>query len=270
MKPFLKWAGNKYTLLERIKAVLPSGNRLVEPFTGAGSVFLNTHYPTYLLGENNRELLNLYHQLMHGQEQFIHYARRFFTPDTNQAEAYYKLRDRFNNTRSLKLKAALFLYLNRHTYNGLCRFNSSGHFNAPFGKFNRIYFPEAEMLNFIAKASQAEFVEADFLTTLTQVQLGDVVYCDPPYVPWSPTADFTCYSGQPFSETDQQALATKAEQLANQGIPVIISNHDTTYTRQLYQAAQVISFPVKRLINCNGENRHKPVQELLAIYQPSS
>lgn len=267
MKPFLKWAGNKYTLLNQIKEVLPHGNRLVEPFTGSGAVFLNTDYPAYLLGEKNRDLFNLYHQLLQGKESFIAYTRRFFTPDTNQAEVYYELRQRFNRTRSVKLKAALFLYLNRHTYNGLCRFNSRGHFNAPFGKFNRVYFPEIEMHNFITKASQAEFIEADFLTTLNQVQPGDVIYCDPPYVPWSQTADFTAYSGQSFGKTEQQALADTAEQLVNKGHVVVISNHDTPYTRQLYQSAHIISFPVKRLISCNGKER-KAVQELLAIYQP--
>jgi DNA adenine methylase len=265
MKPFLKWAGNKYAILDQLKPLLPPGARLVEPFVGSGAVFLNTEYPTYLLGENNRELLNLYRQLSTGGEAFIKYARRFFKPETNQAEVYYELRERFNNTRASRLKAALFLYLNKHTYNGLCRFNSSGRFNAPFGRYRKAYFPEAEMHAFLNKAERLEFIEADFLTTLEKVQPGDIVYCDPPYVPWSETADFTCYNGQTFGERQQQALADKAEELAAQGIRVIISNHDTPYARELYHAASITSFDVMRYISCHGDKR-RCVRELIAVY----
>jgi len=50
-----------------------------------------------------------------------------------------------------KLKAALFLYLNRHGYNGLCRYNASGEFNTPFGRYKKPYFPEKEMLHFAGR-----------------------------------------------------------------------------------------------------------------------
>jgi len=60
IRPFLKWAGGKYRLLERIKTQLPSGNRLIEPFVGSGAVFLNTDYDKYLLGDINPDLINLY------------------------------------------------------------------------------------------------------------------------------------------------------------------------------------------------------------------
>ena len=42
MKPFLKWAGNKYQIVHRIKEILPAGKRLIEPFVGSGALFLNT------------------------------------------------------------------------------------------------------------------------------------------------------------------------------------------------------------------------------------
>ena len=63
MKPFLKWAGNKYKIVARIKAVLPAGERLVEPFVGSGALFLNTDYPSYLLTDANADLINLYRNI---------------------------------------------------------------------------------------------------------------------------------------------------------------------------------------------------------------
>ena len=55
MKPFLKWAGNKYQIIERIKAVLPSGQRLIEPFAGSAAVFLNTDYCENVVADSNAD-----------------------------------------------------------------------------------------------------------------------------------------------------------------------------------------------------------------------
>ena len=59
-RAFLKWAGGKYSLVDDIKQQLPAGRKLIEPFVGAGSVFLNTDYERYLLCDINQDLINLY------------------------------------------------------------------------------------------------------------------------------------------------------------------------------------------------------------------
>ena len=59
MKPFLKWAGGKYKLVDKIKEQLPKGGRLIEPFCGAGAVFLNTDFDRYLICDSNEDLINL-------------------------------------------------------------------------------------------------------------------------------------------------------------------------------------------------------------------
>lgn len=267
MRPFLKWAGNKYQIVERIKAVLPPGKRLIEPFVGSGAVFLNTAYPSYLLADANGDLINLYQQLQDGSQTFIDYARAFFVPAHNTPDAYYGFRERFNTTTDAVEKAALFLYLNKHGYNGLCRYNTRGGFNVPFGKYTKPYFPENEMLFFCQHTQQACFQQANFVETMNAAVFGDVVYCDPPYVPLSATANFTNYSADRFGADEQQKLAELAGQLANRGIPVLISNHDTAFTRQVYgQAKQAYYFPVQRYISCDGANRNK-VDDVLAIFQ---
>jgi DNA adenine methylase len=63
MKPFLKWAGGKYRLIDRIQSALPAGNRLIEPFVGSGAVFLNTDYKSYVLTDSNPDLINLFKNL---------------------------------------------------------------------------------------------------------------------------------------------------------------------------------------------------------------
>jgi len=120
-RPFLKWAGNKYQILSRIVQELPQGSRLIEPFAGSGAVFLNTDFDRYLINDINPDLIGLFETLKQRGEAFIDYAAGFFTPRYNGEKAYYRLRDRFNRTRDVSEKSALFLYLNRHGYNGLCR-----------------------------------------------------------------------------------------------------------------------------------------------------
>jgi DNA adenine methylase len=268
MKPFLKWAGNKYQIVERIKAVLPPGKRLIEPFVGSGAVFLNADYSCYHLADANPDLINLYQQLQRGGETFIDHCRSYFTPANNTPDAFYTLRQQFNETSDAVEKGALFLYLNKHCYNGLCRYNAKGGFNVPFGRYTKPYFPEAEMRFFAQRAAAATFVTANFVTTMELAEPGDVVYCDPPYVPLSATANFTSYSADRFGAEEQRQLAEMAETLHGRGVAVVLSNHDTEFTRLAYQrATELVYFPVQRYISCDGANRNK-VDELLAIYRP--
>ena len=265
MKPFLKWAGNKYKIVDRIKELLPPGNRLVEPFVGSGALFLNSDYPSYLLTDANADLITLYRHLQEEGEEFIEYCRPFFVPENNVKERYYEFRTEFNQTSDSRLKSALFLYMNKHGYNGLCRYNAKGGFNVPFGRYKRPYFPEAEMHHFHRKAQLAIFQQANFATVMANCQPGDVVYSDPPYVPLSNTANFTSYSANGFGWAEQTELARQAATLAQRGIPVIISNHDTELVREAYDAAEIEAFEVRRFISCNGNKRGK-ASEILALF----
>ncbi len=267
MKPFLKWAGNKYQIVDRIKEQLPPSKRLIEPFVGSGAVFVNTDYEQYLLADANGDLIQLYQYLKTEGIGFIDYCRQFFVAENNTKEQFYHFRTEFNSTTDSRYKAALFIYLNKHCFNGLCRYNQKGEYNVPFGRYKKPYFPEKEMICFHRKAQNACFQHADFAAVMAAAELGDVIYCDPPYVPLSETANFTSYSAGGFGVAEQQALARQAMACAARGIPVIISNHDTEFVRTEYASARIEAFDVQRYISCNGSNRGKAA-ELLAIFAP--
>lgn len=267
-RPFLKWPGGKYRLVERINKELGAGNRLIEPFVGSGAVFMNTDFDQYLLADSNPDLINLYQALHKDSDKFIESVRPLFQPETNNAETYYAIREDFNSTTDIRHKSALFIYLNRHCYNGLCRYNQSGGFNSPFGRYKKPNFPEAAMRIFDQKSKLATFQTASFVETMKQARKGDVVYCDPPYVPLSKTANFTNYSAEGFGMDKQEELADMANQLSKKGIKVIISNHDTDQMRQLYKGAKIIPFDVPRFISQDANNRNK-AQEILAVFKPA-
>jgi len=266
IRPFLKWAGNKYQILERIKDVLPQGNCLIEPFVGSGAVFLNLDYNKYQLADSNGDLINLFLTLQSAGEPFINYCMSFFTKDNNLENRYYELRELFNTTSDSRLKAALFIYLNRHGYNGLCRYNSKGGFNTPFGHYVKPKFPEDAMRYFLNKTKNAVFKMADFRDIMKTARKGDVVYCDPPYVPLSTTANFTAYSSGGFGSKDQLELAELAQELAGWGVPVLISNHATDFTLNAYKNAKIERLYVQRFISCDGANRGK-AEEVLALFK---
>ncbi len=268
IKPFLKWPGGKFKLLDRIRNCLDTGSRLVEPFVGSGAVFLNAGFKQHLLADTNPDLINLYRHVQHNESDFMQYCQSFFTPTNNCEERYYDLRAQFNTTSDAYYKSALFLYLNRHCYNGLCRYNSKHKFNTPFGRYKKPYFPTKELTAFHKISRSARFIHANFADTMQQAKPGDVVYCDPPYVPLSKTACFTDYFSGGFAWKEQIELVKWAEKLARRGIPVIISNHNTDNTHALYKNAGAVTerFMVRRTISCNAGNRGK-VEELLAVFQ---
>lgn len=265
-RAFLKWAGGKYALADAIRRVLPPGEKLIEPFVGAGSVFLNTDYDQYLLNDINADLINLYRTLKRRPRSYIADARELFVNQTNTADAFYQLRAEFNASTDIYERSLLFLYLNRHGYNGLCRYNASGGFNVPFGRYKRPYFPEAELEFFAEKSRKATFTCEPFEHSFRRARKGSVVYCDPPYLPLSPTANFTSYTARGFGYDEQSLLAQKARQAAqNRQIPVVLSNHDTYEARHLYQGAELTRLQVNRFISQNGATRRK-VPELLAYF----
>lgn len=263
-KAVVKWAGGKYRNLKHILPHLPRGKRLVEPFAGGAVVSLNTEYENYWLNDICEDLINLYNQITGRGPMFWEVASSFFTPFNNTKDKYIEERIAFNKSGNYDfMRAVRFLYLNRHGFNGLCRYSKKGNYNVPFGDNKKPYFPEKELELFYNKFKHAIFHRYKFQTILKSLEEGDVVYCDPPYVPLSETANFTSYDKTGFTMDQHIELAKLAEKA---GVPVLISNHDTAYTRQLYKnASETISYSSTRSISCEGHSRN-PVKEILAIF----
>jgi DNA adenine methylase len=267
-KPFLKWPGGKIRVVPKLLEVLPRGKRLVEPFVGSGAVFLNTEYEHYLLADTNQDLINLFGHIKTEGESFIRYCQPWFGDSFNHEAVFYAMRELFNAATDSRLRAALFLYLNKHCFNGLVRFNNKGLFNSPFGEFKRPGFPERELQSFMTHSQLAEFRCQDFTVTMKGARPGDVVYCDPPYVPLSATANFTKFGRKDFGLDAQQELAQLARWLAEKkGITVVISNHDTEFVTREYSAAQLHRISVRRSISRDGATRGDAA-EIVAVFRP--
>jgi len=272
-KPFLKWAGNKFKVLPFILPLIGNPKRYCEPFGGSLSVALNVDASQYILGDINADLIAIYITLMSAESAaFISSCEELFAPENNQATRFYDLRAKFNSSKDAKERAKLFVYLNRHCFNGLSRYNRSGEYNVPHGKYTAPACPSEAMRQFKAnfETKNVNFMNASVFDTKLYKDLceNDVVYFDPPYVPLSATSNFTDYATEGFSMAQQKQLAELAESLSERGIKVIVSNHDVQATRDLYKKAEIHELNVVRTIAAKGTNRKK-AKEILAVFKNS-
>lgn len=268
-RPFLKWTGGKQRLLKKIIPYLPPGKRLIEPFLGAGSVFLGTNYPEYVLVDINADLIAVWTALRERPSEFIERAQALFMAENTSSASYYRIRDHFNSIDDRFERAVLIPYLNRFGFNGLFRENSQGAFNVPYGHLARTpHFPLEEMMAASNKLPQATLHAGGFHPLLADAKEGDVVYCDPPYAKVTETS-FIEYNAAGFSHHDHRRLATAAEQAADRGATVLISNSDTHFTRELYRQCGVVVLTAHRSIAARTGSRGR-VSEMLAIYRPGT
>lgn len=262
MSTILKWAGNKTAIMPELIKHLPVGPRLVEPFAGSCAVMMATDYPHYLVADINPDLINLYQVIKEDVNSFIHLVERIFSKFTTE-EDYYKCRQFFNTVPLEPIeKAAYFLFLNRHCYRGLCRYNQRGLFNVPYGNYKKPYLPVDEIRAFAEKAVRATFICASYDETLAMLQAGDVVYCDPPY-----DGTFSGYHTAGFSDDDQYDLASILVRRSSEGHPIIVSNSDTRLIRSFYRKFTLHRISTKRSIGvAAGEG--KKADELIAVLKP--
>ncbi|EPD4629036.1 Dam family site-specific DNA-(adenine-N6)-methyltransferase, partial [Escherichia coli] len=256
-RSIFKWAGGKFGVLEQIFRYLPEGKRLIEPFVGGGAVFMNAGYQENLLNDVNADLINFYKTLQREAHSLITLAHRFFL-DYNTQEGFLAVRNAFNKQVYDDLhRAAAFLFLNRHCFNGLTRYNQAGEFNVGYGKYKTPYFPLQEMEAFLGAEGRSEFVCGDFAAVIEGAGEGDVIFCDPPYEPLPNTEGFTNYSGHDFKFEEQKRLVSLLTDAHRRGAKVLITNSGAPNIRELYQDSGFRVEPLfaRRSVSCKGDTR---------------
>lgn len=265
--PALKWPGGKARLIPALRRHLPADReRLIAPFVGAGALELNSDYPRLVIGDINPDLVSFYRHLKQSGQSFIAYCAEWFD-GYNSREAYDTLRRVFNTTTDRKLKAALFLYLNRHGYNGLCRYTQAGRYNVPYGQHKKApALPLAALERTYERLRTTNIMQGDFEALIAVAGAGDAVYADPPYLPLDDKDSFTAYSGTPFTGDDHRRLAKAALAAARRGAVVVVSNHNVWLAREIYREGKQHRVKVQRSIGASASSRGK-VDELIVVYR---
>jgi DNA adenine methylase len=273
-RPFLKWAGGKAKLAQRVVALAPEAfGRYHEPFVGAGAVFFALAEARGLqrraaLADANPELIACYRAVRDVPAELI--ARLQMLSDgylgadeTGRPAFYYEQRATVPDDPVQR--AARFIFLNKTCYNGLYRVNSRGGFNVPHGRYTQPRILDAEGLRAAAAAlAGADLCAGDFETACRAADPGDFVYLDPPYQPLSATSRFTSYTSGDFGPDEQVRLRDAFDDLTRRGVFAVLSNSDHPVVRDLYggRGYECGLVEMSRAINSKGAGR-APISELL-------
>lgn len=271
-KPFVKWAGGKSALVPTLKSILPAKiHTYFEPFLGGGALFFalaqEERFQRAALNDCNVELMDTYRTIRAFPDAFTKALASLKTEYLASPQEVY-LRERARDPEALSPfdRAVRFVFLNKTGFNGLYRVNKKGGFNVPFGRYDNPRIADTANIKACAEVL-SQFVvltSQDFETATSGATPGDAVYFDPPYVPLTPTANFTAYSPGGFGLTEQKRLAQTFRDLADAGVAVVASNSDTKIVRELYEGFEIHEVKARRSINRDGGKRG-PVGELIIV-----
>jgi DNA adenine methylase len=272
--PILKWAGGKRQLRSELTLRLPDHwGTYFEPFVGGGALLVELanlgRLDKAVAGDKNPELVNLYRVVKADPDGLTRaLADEKFR---NDDKSFRQLKAEFNALIGTKRcpveRAALLVYLNKHSYNGLWRVNRKGQYNVPFGKHTRLSLPSHQnLLKFSRMLDGITLMNADFGQIVRTAKRDDFVYFDPPYHPLSKTARFTDYTTGGFSFEDQERLARIYHKLSDRGVRLMLSNSCTPEIKDLYNNFTIHEVPAKRFINCKGDKRGGATELIITNY----
>lgn len=295
-KPFIKWAGGKSQLVDRLEAILPKHileskeiETYVEPFVGGGAFFFhlknNYHIRKSYLFDLNKDLIIGYKVIQKDHYKLIKKLKELentylANDDLERKELFYEIRNFYNQqinhfnyehyTKEWVDRASYLIFLNRTCYNGLFRQNKKGEFNVPYGKYkNPTICNEVNIEKVHFALIGVEVSCIDFTESRRHIKEGSLVYFDPPYRPLTNTSSFTSYSKKEFNDKDQIRLADFFKDMDKRKAYLILSNSDPknedpndTFFDKLYKDYTIQRVNAKRSINCNPYGRGK-IKELI-------
>lgn len=287
-KPFLKWAGGKTQILEKIRQKYPLNlgktiTKYAEPFVGGGAVLFdvlnNFSLEEVYISDINRELIESYIQIRDNVNELIITLDKLeseYLPlsTSERKDYYYTKRDEFNAFKakdSVGIEmASLLIFLNKTCFNGLYRVNQKGEFNVPVGSYKKPNICDADNLLAVSKKLQGvDIVCGDYKESEAFIDDKTFAYFDPPYRPLSATSSFTSYAQNGFDDEKQAALAGFIKRMSERGACVVASNSDPKNTDEndnffddLYSSLSIERISASRAINSVATGRGS-VSELL-------
>ena len=272
-KPFVKWAGGKRQIIDKLKQFIPEEyNTYYEPFVGGGALLFELAPKKAVINDFNDELMNVY-ECLKDSGKFEKMCKELNHHEAEHSEEYYyeirnidRDRKKFSKLADYK-RAARTIYLNKACFNGLYRVNSKNEFNVPFGKKEHVNTYEGQNLGIICgylNFNDVKLLSVDFEEAVKSAKKGDFIYFDPPYD--SDKNIFTSYTNEGFGKEEQERLAKVFKELDERGCYVMLSNHNTKLINDLYKGYNIHVIEAKRNINSNGKKRGKVEEVIITNY----
>ncbi len=294
VRPFVKWAGGKGSLIPQITKYYPfelkNGRieKYVEPFVGGGAVLIDI-LQKYEVQEAyafdiNKDLINCYNVIKFNVEDLIQKLEKkekeFLSLDNEKRKNYfYDVREEYNSyvldAEPNVKRASEFIFLNRTCFNGLYRVNRNGKFNVPFGKYKNPTICDSSNLRNLSKLIKDVLFEyGDYKKSEEIIDRNTFVYFDPPYRPLSDTSGFTSYTKEDFNDEKQKELAEYFNLLSTRNAKLMLSNSNPknvdsndNFFEDIYRGFNINEVSAKRMINSNSEGRGEISELLITNYE---
>ena len=262
LKPFVKWAGGKRQLLGEILERIPhTFENYIEPFLGGGAVLFALQPKRALINDINASLIHTYKTIASEPQQFIVKVKEL---DSKIAEGgkeyYYFIRDLYNSKLmreefDLEL-AALFVFLNKHCFNGLYRVNAKGLFNVPYNNSKKASIDEEVIFEVSKYLKDLTICLGDFEDACKTAKERDFIFLDSPYAPLNPSS-FESYTKEGFDMESHVRLSKLFDKLTQKGCYCMLTNHNTEFINDLYgdKGYKMDVVSVKRMINSDASKR---------------
>lgn len=262
LKPFVKWAGGKRQLLGEILERIPrTYDNYIEPFLGGGAVLFALQPKRALINDINASLIHTYKIIASDPQQFINKIKELDSRIVEGGkEYYYFIRDLYNSKLmreefDLEL-AALFVFLNKHCFNGLYRVNAKGLFNVPYNNGKKASIDEEVILEVSKYLKKLTICLGDFEDACKDAKEGDFIFLDSPYAPLNPSS-FESYTKEGFDMESHVRLSKLFDNLTQKGCYCMLTNHNTEFINDLYgnKGYKMDVVSVKRMINSDASKR---------------
>jgi len=284
-KPILKWVGGKTQIIDKLIADFPVEiNNYREAFLGGGSVLLTllSYVKSGIIRirgniyayDLNEPLIYIYKNIQTHHNELYGSLQTIITEfnecgngeinrtPINITEAkiskenyYYWTRSEYNKLCLLDKKgilgSSMFIFLNKTCFRGVFRVGPNG-FNVPYGHYNKPEIINKEHLEEIHNLIQNVVFECcDFNTSLTNIEVNDFVYLDPPYAPETDTTSFVGYTESGFNQENHNKLFKLIHILTDTNKKIMLSNADVSLVRKNFtiEKYNTISILCKRSIN---------------------
>ena len=298
IKPFVKWAGGKGSLLNQLNNYYPLELKngkiecYIEPFVGGGAVLIdilqNYDVKEAYAFDINIDLINSYNVIKNNPEELITnlklLEKEYLNLEKDDRKKYfYNIRKQYNSYRITKdemslQKAIEFIFLNRTCFNGLYRVNKNGDFNVPMGNYKNPTICDEENLRALSELiKNVNFEYGDYKASQKYIKKNTFVYFDPPYRPLNITSGFTSYTKEDFDDENQKELALYYKELNNNNVKVMLSNSNPKNTNKedcffenIYKGFNINEVYAKRMINANSNGRGEISELLITNYESDS
>ena len=240
----LFYVGDKRKLMSQIMTYFPNHiDRLIEPFVGGGSVFMNVDADGFLLNDLNYIVIQIHSMLSSYCDRKDDFFREVFSlinkygltsrflgipqehgkssdcKDVNR-EAYNRMKIDFNSggKKDIMLLYLLIIY----GFNHMIRFNKKGDFNLPVGNldFNENVYNALNDYFVQTETKQPQWHSQDYSAFLAEIDFrkDDLVYLDPPYLISSSEYN------KMWNEECERNLIREMDRLDAMGVRFAVSN----------------------------------------------